>query len=229
MISADRPRFAACLASLAEVFQRDVSESLATVYFDALSDLPLEEVGVAVRRAHRECRWFPKPAELRERTTHGLLTGSEIYEQLVALKRRCPLRLKNVPPFLAFVVECLGGEQIFLDATDDQWLRKRCEDSAADWQQVAAVRELPMLPRTAPPPHVFRTAEKPLLPAPDEPGPPPSLAKVREQIAGIGRSIPRAADDESPTRPLTIDQRIALEERRAKLLQQGIDLTRENP
>ncbi|GIV50228.1 MAG: hypothetical protein KatS3mg038_0749 [Candidatus Kapaibacterium sp.] len=61
-----RARVAASIAGLAVVFGRDPSETLISAYVWALDDLAEEEVEQAVKRALRECRTMPTPAELRE-------------------------------------------------------------------------------------------------------------------------------------------------------------------
>jgi hypothetical protein len=66
----DRPALARVLYTLGETFNETVSELRAEAYFDALSDLPVDAVLDAARRALRECRFFPRPVELRE-MVHG--------------------------------------------------------------------------------------------------------------------------------------------------------------
>lgn len=62
----DRPLFAEALFAMAETFNEPMSKLRAEGYFDALSDLPLELVNAAVRLSLRQCKFFPKPIELRE-------------------------------------------------------------------------------------------------------------------------------------------------------------------
>jgi len=62
----ERPRFAACLGTLAEVFRTEVSGVLAGTYFDALVDLFLPDVEAGARALVRTARYFPVPAEWRE-------------------------------------------------------------------------------------------------------------------------------------------------------------------
>jgi hypothetical protein len=66
MTSQDREAFARMLYALGDTFAEAVSELRAEAYFDALRDLPVGEVLAAGRRAIRECRFFPRPVELRE-------------------------------------------------------------------------------------------------------------------------------------------------------------------
>lgn len=66
MTEADRPAFAQALFALGETFNEPVSKVRAEGYFDALSEFSLAQVNGAVRYALRVCKFFPKPAELRE-------------------------------------------------------------------------------------------------------------------------------------------------------------------
>lgn len=65
MTDEDRPRLAAALTALADVLGGTVTKQGHALYFDALSDLEWPAIQVACRRAVRECRFLPKPAELR--------------------------------------------------------------------------------------------------------------------------------------------------------------------
>lgn len=69
MTENDRPKFAEAMHALGETFNEPVSDIRAEAYFDALRDVPLAQVAVAVRLAIRTCRYFPKPVELREMVT----------------------------------------------------------------------------------------------------------------------------------------------------------------
>lgn len=70
MTEQDRPAFARVLFAMGETFNEPMSDLRAEAYFDALADLPIESVLEVGRRAIRECRFFPRPAELRE-MVHG--------------------------------------------------------------------------------------------------------------------------------------------------------------
>ncbi len=65
MTTADFAHFSARLVELGELFDAKLSESKQLLYFQALSDLPLELVTDAVIQAARACKFFPKPVELR--------------------------------------------------------------------------------------------------------------------------------------------------------------------
>jgi len=61
----DFATFSARLVVLAELFDAKFSEGKILLYFEALSDLPLERVIQALDEAARRCSFMPKPADLR--------------------------------------------------------------------------------------------------------------------------------------------------------------------
>jgi hypothetical protein len=58
-------RFAALMVALAEAFGGRLTEQRIRLYAQALGDLPLAQVELAVQRGIRESRYFPSVAELR--------------------------------------------------------------------------------------------------------------------------------------------------------------------
>lgn len=62
----DRGAFGEAMLVLSETFNEPVSDVRVEAYFDALKDFSIMQVNLAVRRAVRDCRFFPKPVELRE-------------------------------------------------------------------------------------------------------------------------------------------------------------------
>ncbi len=104
MIPEDRPRFAELLALLSEAFNEPVSEARAAAYWLALDDLPLAEVESSVAEALRECKFYPRPAELRALAGAQPVTPGWVNRQLSAGLSGAP-----VAPFVALFVERLGG------------------------------------------------------------------------------------------------------------------------
>ncbi len=66
MTESDRPRFGQCLIMLGEIYREEISPVRAEAYFDALADLPVDAVIVAVRAVVRTRKFFPKPSEIRK-------------------------------------------------------------------------------------------------------------------------------------------------------------------
>lgn len=78
MTNGDRQAFARMIFALGETFGEPVSDLRVEAYFDALGDLPLEDVLTAGRSAIREARFFPRPVELREQIDGKVEDQSEI-------------------------------------------------------------------------------------------------------------------------------------------------------
>ena len=66
MTERDGTAFGRMMFALGDTFHEPVSELRVEAYFDALRDLPVEDVLAAGRRAIAESRFFPRPVELRE-------------------------------------------------------------------------------------------------------------------------------------------------------------------
>lgn len=66
MINDDRAAFAEAMHALCETFNEPMSDIRSEAYFDALCEFGIEQVNDAARLAIRQCRFFPRPVELRE-------------------------------------------------------------------------------------------------------------------------------------------------------------------
>ncbi len=66
MTKSDKPRLARVLAVLAETFNEPVSDVRAEGYYMALADLQIVDIESAAKDALRSCKFFPRPAELRD-------------------------------------------------------------------------------------------------------------------------------------------------------------------
>jgi hypothetical protein len=66
MRPSEREKFAVGLRALGAVFRTEVTEALIEGYWLGLDDVELTPLGQAMRRAIRECKFMPSPAELRE-------------------------------------------------------------------------------------------------------------------------------------------------------------------
>jgi hypothetical protein len=59
-------QFTKSLTALAELYDKTLTANVIEIYFGALSDLPMEQVTEACKRAALSLKFFPKPVELRE-------------------------------------------------------------------------------------------------------------------------------------------------------------------
>lgn len=78
MTRGDAQAFSTLLAGLAETFDVPLTSTRTELYFRALEDLPLAAVQQAAGEALRHCRFFPKPAELRDFVTTTATTAGEL-------------------------------------------------------------------------------------------------------------------------------------------------------
>lgn len=62
----DSDDFIRRLVALGELFDAQLSTAKQVLYFEALRDLPLARVTHAITVAARTCKFFPRPAELRD-------------------------------------------------------------------------------------------------------------------------------------------------------------------
>ena len=89
MTAADSKAFAAILHGLGEIYGESVSPLRAELYFRALDDLSLEDVKRAANLHTRRCKFFPKPAELREAVAGPVEDRAELaWSEVRALVRR---------------------------------------------------------------------------------------------------------------------------------------------
>lgn len=71
MRAGDLAKFTVGLKALATVFRFDLTEAIIEGYWQGLEDVELAAIGRAMRRAWRECRFMPTPAELRDFAGRG--------------------------------------------------------------------------------------------------------------------------------------------------------------
>lgn len=64
MTPRDKARFAAMLLPLASLFDRELGEDVARLYFEALRGYDLPVVAAAIATVAKTARFFPKPADI---------------------------------------------------------------------------------------------------------------------------------------------------------------------
>jgi hypothetical protein len=79
----DEPAFVGLMSGLGEAFNEPVSKARALIYFQALEDLPIDALRVAVLAHVRTGKFFPRPAELRERALGNVEDQAEVAWQHV--------------------------------------------------------------------------------------------------------------------------------------------------
>ena len=86
----DYARFSIAMCALGEVFNRELTEPLIQIYFRAMNGLSIEDFERACYSAINECKFFPKPVELRE-----MLDGSRDDQATAAWELACEANYKT--------------------------------------------------------------------------------------------------------------------------------------
>jgi len=128
----DLAPFIARLVALSELFDARMGEAKQELYFEALADLPLEEVVRALNLAARTCTFMPRPAELRR-----LVKGGEDATELAWLEYKRVARAVGgyaSPTFadgaLAHAIVAVFGSwelACWTDLSPEMWSSKRKE------------------------------------------------------------------------------------------------------
>lgn len=133
MTRADVPAFATGMAALGEAFGESVSELRALTYFDALSDLAIEDVLAAMRGLVRSSQFFPRPVAIRE-AVHG--NPADLTETAWLVWRRAAQDLGAyasivlADPALAHTLLAMFGSwanACSAEFSDEMWTAKRKE------------------------------------------------------------------------------------------------------
>ena len=69
--SDDDAKFGTVMRALAAVFRQEVTPAMLEGYWMGVGDLTVDELERGARRAIRECRFMPVPAEIRELAGRG--------------------------------------------------------------------------------------------------------------------------------------------------------------
>jgi hypothetical protein len=151
----DAPEFTKLLDLLGETFRTEVSEIRRLAYFDALSDIPLADVAVAVRALLRTAKFFPKPVEIREAVYGdlGRVIESEwlaLHQAMATIGAYRSLICDN--PVLGQTILAMFGswpQACRTDLSDEMWAATRKEFDrvyrvyAADYQRLSADDQQP--------------------------------------------------------------------------------------
>ena len=130
MDSSHENEFKGRLIIIGDIWRREVSEHLASVYWNALKDIPAVDVFKAMDNAVAQCEFFPVPAVIRKLA--GDVVGedrAEIawHEAFKALKR---IGAYGSPQFddlaITATIRSLGGWKHFCDMKVDErvWTKK---------------------------------------------------------------------------------------------------------
>lgn len=130
----DKKPFAALLAGLAEAFDVALSPSRIEIYFNALSDMSLEQVQEAGSHLARSSRFFPKPVDFREAVlpdaeAQALHAYDKVAEASKAIGAYSSVSFGD--PVIHKIIDSLGGWVDVCsrpaDAEKEKWWKKEFE------------------------------------------------------------------------------------------------------
>lgn len=129
----DSVEFGRRLAAVAEVFDHKLTPAKVALYFEALRDLPLVSIGVALNQAVKVLKFFPKPVELRS------LAVGDAEDAVEAAWMACRSAMTRVGGYSSLITSnAVLGETILavfqswpdacsLELTPEMWAAKRKE------------------------------------------------------------------------------------------------------
>lgn len=134
MTDQDRDRFEEMLTILAEIHDKELSEYKLEVYFDTLSDIPIDDLINAGSILARTTKFFPKPSEFRDNIVANTDDMAAIaYAKFFKACAYTPDRtLIFEDPIIHAVIDSLGGwnDELYdkwANIKDEVWLQKRFE------------------------------------------------------------------------------------------------------
>jgi hypothetical protein len=121
-----RIEFSRIMAPLVGLFTNaNFSEERANIYFSVLDFLGPDALMVAVTRALRECKWFPRPAELIELAGANPTSSAKAEAAFEVVSRaRDQLSMYesvNFGPLINRVVRQLGGWPEICNHAEEEW------------------------------------------------------------------------------------------------------------
>lgn len=126
----NKKKFTECMTMLGELFDKEISKTLQTVYWDILQPFDDERCVMAFNQVVKECKFFPKPVEILV-FLQG--TSEDKAVQAWALVDNAMRKTGNYEsldfgdPKIHQCIEILGGWSQLGTLTEDEWKWKRKE------------------------------------------------------------------------------------------------------
>ena len=130
----DKKKFREIMAALAEVFDKEISETLLAVYWQVLEPYQDDEALKALNSCLKGCKFFPKPADILE-----FLQG-KVDDRAVQAWEQVDKTMREHGNYVSVdfgdskihrVIELLGGWSYLGTLTEDEWKWKRKEFESA--------------------------------------------------------------------------------------------------
>lgn len=144
----DREKFNETLIAMAEIFDKQLSESQLDLYWNALNDLSDEDFNKAANIVTRTCEYFPRPVNFREHIIPDIQARASIaYDVLEgAFKNHGIYASVNfADKVITAVVKSLGGWVKYCEMPDDElkWYRKDFERKYTQYYTLRDKLEIP--------------------------------------------------------------------------------------
>lgn len=134
----NKKKFSECMSVLSEIFDKEISKSLQVVYWDILNPYDDEKCIKAFNRVVKECKFFPRPAELLSFIDKETPNKSELWEKVMK-----SLSSGNTPtdPTILRIVNILGGWEYLQQQgySDLVWIEKRFKKYLDDINSLPAI------------------------------------------------------------------------------------------
>ncbi|MCC6475012.1 MAG: hypothetical protein IT514_14865 [Burkholderiales bacterium] len=156
MQQADRIRFRAVMAGMAEMYQRELSPTLLDAYWLALRDWPLADFEAGAAQLMATSKFMPRPADWNELRKAALPTAGEAWERAIAACLGWRNGTATVDPLTDRVVRMVGGYQhLALEPLDTQhFTRNKFLELYDELAETEGTREA--VPQIAGPPQTPR-------------------------------------------------------------------------
>lgn len=125
-------RFLKYMHRIAELFDRELSESVISLYWEALKDNSDQDIMKAFNLAVKSCKFFPKPAELIEfiegdNKDQGLLAWEKVYKAIRSVGSYQSVRFDDQA--IHSCIELMGGWPMLCQSRVDEmkWKQKEFE------------------------------------------------------------------------------------------------------
>jgi hypothetical protein len=148
MQQADFTRFRNVMAGMAELYSRELSNTLLDVYWLALRSWTLAEFEAAADKLMQTATFMPRPAEFNEIRKAALPTKGEAWAAVLMHLRGGYRDGSGISPETDAAVRALGGYKTLamMPTTDLHWQEKRFAEHYGEAAEVADKREPLQIP-----------------------------------------------------------------------------------
>lgn len=143
MTNDDSAVFVARLTSLAELLGEPMTPTRLAGYVGACDDLDLADLAAALNDCARTCKFFPKPAEIRERVAEAEHERTRLAMDLERAERMARQALEPPVPQMQLSARYVEPELTPEErAAQSQWIAGLWEGFRDKWRQIAGLKAM---------------------------------------------------------------------------------------